>query len=168
MRPAIIAVALLAGAACTPPPASPPAAAPPTPPALPDGGVDYTDPTTTTTTTTEAPRPTTTRPSRSSAPAPPKPAENPPVVAGACGGWRDLIAEYFPPERVARACRIMLCESTGQEWAVGPQDPRDPPGFRPRGLFQIKGYVDRPARENVAHAAGMSSGGTNWSAWSCQ
>lgn len=57
----------------------------------------------------------------------------PPVVTavGDCGGWRDLIAVHFPPEEVAHACRVMLCESGGNPGVANEQ------GSSASGLWQF-------------------------------
>lgn len=41
----------------------------------------------------------------------------PAVSSGACGGWENLIASFWPADQVARACRVMLCESNGSPTA---------------------------------------------------
>ncbi len=53
--------------------------------------------------------------------APSVPVSRPAVVSrpvGACGGWQSLMAQFFPPEQVGNACRVMMCESGGSPTSV--------------------------------------------------
>jgi hypothetical protein len=85
--------------------------------------------------------------------------------------WDGLLQQYFGANWI-RAHKIMMCESGGRPGAIGPMDSH---GFQPIGLFQIKDFADRPSRaalmvgaSNIAYAAGMSLGGTVWTAWECK
>lgn len=44
-----------------------------------------------------------------------------PASSGSCGGWADTVAAHFPAEQVARACRVLLCESGGNFQAENPR-----------------------------------------------
>lgn len=86
-------------------------------------------PTTTTTTTTSSVPPTTAASDSRSEQAFERPvsyqAESP------CGGWRDLITAHFGAD-TPTACRVMMCESGGDPYAVN-----DDPRYYAAGLFQI-------------------------------
>lgn len=110
--------------------------------------------------------------------APQAPAASPPTTqaavrpAGACGGWEGLIAAHFPADQVARACRVMMCESQGNPTAQNPRSSAS-------GLFQFlsgtwTSVTGTPAPASayspdtqVAAAAALwrSSG---WSPWVCR
>ena len=95
-----------------------------------------------------------------------------PLTSWTVEQWRSLVALYFPPENVDAALRVMSCESVGNPWA-------DNPLSSASGLFQ---HLDNlwPPRAlaagwggasiwdpaaNVAVAAWLSKGGTDWSDW---
>lgn len=114
------------------------------------------------TTTTTSPPPSTTTTT------PPPPCTSLPVVGCInakasrsadtrtnCGDWLDLISSYDWP--VGTACRIMLCESSG--------DPNARNRSGATGLFQILGGPTDPA-ENVALAYSMWSD-RGWQPWVC-
>ena len=80
--------------------------------------------------------------------------------------WRPLVEAFFGANTDA-ALRVMACESGGNPNAVNPFSGAS-------GLFQFMGFWWRgvwdpfdPA-ENVARAAELSQGGTDWSAWTCK
>ena len=91
----------------------------------------------------------------------------PAVRSGSCGGWRDLIASYFPANQVGNACSVMLCESEGNPNAVSPTNDH--------GLFQInavhRGSFDWSRRYdpgvNAAFAASLWRQ-RGWGPWTCQ
>lgn len=85
--------------------------------------------------------------------------------------WRPLVAAYFPAANVGMALRVMGCESRG-----------DPDAYNPSGasgLFQhmAQYWPDRAAKAgwaganifdpeaNIAVAAWLSGGGSDWSHW---
>lgn len=116
------------------------------------------------TTTTTSPPPSTTTTT-----APPPPCTSLPVVGCIngkasrsadtrtnCGDWLDLVASYDWP--VGTACRIMLCESSG--------DPNARNRSGATGLFQILSGPTDPA-ENVALAYSMWSD-RGWQPWVCK
>lgn len=131
--------------------------------------ITTTSTTTSTTTTTTAPPPTTTT-TRPPAP-PPAPAR-----VGACAGWGDLVASYFPSE-ASIACAVLVCESQGNPNAVSPTNDH--------GLMQINAMWNDPDHADpVAQWIGARWGsrydpGTNlgmavkirnaygWDSWSC-
>ncbi len=85
--------------------------------------------------------------------------------------WDALLQQYFGDNWI-RARKIMMCESGGNQAAIGPIDSK---GYNPIGLFQIKDFAGRPSRvalmdgpTNIAYAASMSRGGSVWTAWQCQ
>lgn len=103
-----------------------------------------TDPPTTTTTappetTTTAPPPTTAATVTTAPPAPPTTDTAPPppapepsfqsAAADGCGGWGSVIEAHFPGDE-ATACRVMLCESEGDRYAVNGSSGAS-------GLFQV-------------------------------
>ncbi len=133
-------------------------------------------PPTTTTTTPPATTTTTTPPSTTTTTAPP------------AGGtrdveeWRDLVAQYFDPERVDEALAVIHCESRGDPTAVNPIS-------NASGLFQFVpntwGWASAEAgwaqasvfdpEANVATAAWLvqvsietNHPGGAWGHWSCQ
>jgi hypothetical protein len=80
--------------------------------------------------------------------------------------WRGLVEAHFGPNTDA-ALRVMACESGGSPNAVNPTSGAS-------GLFQFMSHWWRgqwdpfdPA-ENIARAAALSAGGTDWSHWSCK
>jgi hypothetical protein len=82
--------------------------------------------------------------------------------SGACGGWDDLVAEYFGAEKPF-ACSVLMCESHGDPNAIGPVQRDGSP--RPVGLMQIKGGSTDP-RANLALAARMRKA-RGWQPWTC-
>lgn len=76
-----------------------------------------------------------------------------------CGGWRYLIAQFFPPGEHSRACRILLCESGGNPNARNPRSTAT-------GLFQILGGTTDPVG-NVRHASEMWRA-RGWQPWVCR
>lgn len=86
--------------------------------------------------------------------------------------WRPLVALYFPPDAVDLALTVMSCESGGAEWADNPRSTAS-------GLFQHLASLWPPRAEkagwagasiwdpaaNVAVAAWLSQGGSDWSHW---
>lgn len=86
--------------------------------------------------------------------------------------WRPLVASYFAADRVDLALRVMGCESKGDPLA-------DNPSSSASGLYQHLAiyWADRSAKAgwagasiwdptaNVAVAAWLSGGGTDWSHW---
>jgi hypothetical protein len=86
--------------------------------------------------------------------------------------WRSLVAAHFPAEHVDAALSVMACESHGDTYAANPRSTA-------RGLFQFlrgwwSGAWGYPAFDpynpelNVAAAAWLSKGGTDWSHWVCK
>lgn len=76
--------------------------------------------------------------------------------------WRGLVASIFPGWAVDTALRIMDCESKGLQNATGRAGER--------GLFQIHPIHHDSTYDplgNVLAAYRISSGGADWSAWSC-
>lgn len=95
-----------------------------------------------------------------------------PERAGACGGWADLIAAYFPGQE-ATACRVMMCESGGDPYANNPSGAS--------GLFQVMpGWADEyqsvtglpyydgrfDPEANTKFAAWLQGSG-GWGHWVC-
>jgi len=86
--------------------------------------------------------------------------------------WRPLVAVYFGANTDA-ALRVMACESGGNESAKNPRSSAS-------GLFQFLASTwekvtgeDYPGNvfdgeSNIAAAAELSGGGSDWSQWSCQ
>lgn len=89
------------------------------------------------------------------APTAPKPAV---VPVGPCGGWRDLVARYFPADQVSYACRVLMRESGGSPSAVNPTPVRivRPNGrveyAHATGLMQILPDGSRDPEENMRQA----------------
>lgn len=88
--------------------------------------------------------------------------------------WRPLVADFFPAGRVDAALRVLACESGGDPAASNPFSGA-------AGLFQImpgwsSGRWGNPFAPfdpfdpptNVAFAAWLSKGGSDWSAWVCK
>jgi hypothetical protein len=96
----------------------------------------------------------------------------PGAFAPAVERWRALVAIYFPAENVDAALSVLSCESQGSEWA-------DNPYSTASGLFQHLGSLWPPRAEaagwggasiwdpaaNVAVAAWLSQGGSDWGDW---
>jgi hypothetical protein len=78
--------------------------------------------------------------------------------------WRPLVESIFPAFAVETAMRIMQCESSGNPNAVG--------AAGELGLFQImpRWHYDATTDPtgNVLAAYRISSGGSDWSAWTCR
>lgn len=83
-----------------------------------------------------------------------------PATAGdGCGGWRNLVGTYFHAGDVGRACRILMCESSG--------NPNARNGSH-NGLMQIAGGTFDP-EGNIRHAAQMAyTTRKGWSHWECK
>jgi len=93
------------------------------------------------------------------------------AAPGPCAGWEGTIAAHFPAEQVAKACRVMMCESGGNPNAANPRSTAS-------GLFQFlnstwESTTGTPAPASayggstqIAAAAKLwrSSG---WSPWVC-
>lgn len=92
--------------------------------------------------------------------------------------WRPLVAQFFRPENVEAALRVLGCESQGNPWA-------DNPSSTAAGLFQfLRSTWDRVAVPlgygsydsgavydpvaNVHAASVLSQGGSTWSQWACK
>jgi soluble lytic murein transglycosylase-like protein len=116
----------------------------------------------------------TTKPSTGPAGSPPLPGPvEPHAYTAGVEQWRSLVATYFPAEQVDRALRIMSCESAG--------DPNAYNRSGASGLFQhmARYWAERSAAAgwagadifdptaNVAVAAWLSKGGSDWSDWAC-
>lgn len=106
---------------------------------------------------------------------PPQPrTTNSPQVSSQLGveQWRGLVSVYFPPEAVDHALKVMACESGGNPWADNLRSTAS-------GLFQhlASYWADRSVKAgwagasiwdpeaNIAVAAWLSKGGTDWSDW---
>lgn len=101
-------------------------------------------------------------------PAPPAPA----VESGPVERWRPLVAEHFDAAFVDDALSVIDCESGGNPDAANPRSSA-------RGLFQhlASFWPERSAaagwggasifdpEANIAVAAWLSKGGTDWSHW---
>lgn len=86
--------------------------------------------------------------------------------------WRPLVATYFPADRVDAALAVLWCESRGDPWATNPSSGA-------AGLYQHlpRYWADRASKAgwagadiydptaNVAVAAWLSAGGSDWSHW---
>ena len=93
-----------------------------------------------TTTTTHYHPPTTQPPVvRAAAPAP----------SGNCGGWEGAITAHFPGEQVAKACRVMMCESGGNPRAQNSRSSAS-------GLFQFLNSTWESATGTPAPASAYS------------
>lgn len=87
-------------------------------------------------------------------------------------GWRPIVELYFQPRHVARALRVMRCESGGDAWAKNPTSTAS-------GLFQHLGSLWGPRAEragwgdadvfdphaNIAVAAWLVYEGGGWGHW---
>lgn len=83
--------------------------------------------------------------------------------AGDAEQWRGLVASVFPPATVDAALRVIQCESRGNPFATG--------SAGERGLFQVHPLHFDSTYDplgNVLAAYRISSGGADWSAWSCR
>lgn len=106
----------------------------------------------------------------------PAPAVPQPPPAGA-EQWRPLIAAYFPPEHIDAALRVLYCESRGNPQATHPSSGAAglfqamPQWFTGRGFTTPSPYgpFDPYNPEaNVAFAAWLSAGGSDWTPWVCR
>lgn len=87
--------------------------------------------------------------------------------------WRTLVGLYFPAENISAALTVMNCESRGDPNADNPRSTAS-------GLFQFlsstwavtpqgkAGLSVWDADANVAAAAWLSKGGTDWAHWVCK
>ena len=101
---------------------------------------------------------------------------------GSVEQWRPLVEQYFPPERVQEAMRVMACESGGNPNAKNPTSTAT-------GLFQFltgtwawssvsagwSGYSRLDPEANIAVAAWLvdrsvrtNHPGGAWGHWECQ
>jgi soluble lytic murein transglycosylase-like protein len=94
------------------------------------------------------------------------------VTSGPVERWRPLVEEYFRPEYVDRALRVMRCESGGNTHAKNRTSTAS-------GLFQaLKGWWSGNwgyppfdpynPEANIRFAAWLSRQGATWQAWSCK
>ena len=171
-----------------PPPATtvaPTTAPPPRRETAPAAATTTRPPARTATTTTAPPTTTTTAPPTTTTTAAPTTTT---TAAPAAGGdsevedWRPLVEQYFPPDRVEEALRVMWCESRGNPTVVN-----DVSGAA--GLFQFVpntwGWASAEAgwagasvfdpEANIASAAWLvqvsidtNHAGGAWGHWSCQ
>jgi len=78
--------------------------------------------------------------------------------------WRPLVASIFPAWAVDTVLRVMWCESRGNPNATG--------AAGEMGLMQIhpRWHADATydPEGNLRAAYRISSGGTDWSAWTCR
>ncbi len=89
--------------------------------------------------------------------APPAPRKPAAATSDGCGGWRDLVATFWPPSEVGNACRRLMCESGGRSGARN---------GRYIGLMQVGGGSTDPAA-NLAQAFAMWSK-RGWAPWTCR
>jgi hypothetical protein len=93
------------------------------------------------------------------------------AAPGPCAGWQDTIAAYFPADQVAKACRVMMCESGGNPHAENP-------GSSASGLFQFldstwESTTGTPAPASAyggatqVSAAAKLWSSSGWGPWSC-
>lgn len=95
----------------------------------------------------------------------------------ACGGWGDLIEEYFGSAQYAKACSVMQCESEGNPRAQNPVSTAsglyqflDTTWVAARGAVGADEYArakDAPAELQIAAAAAWQQR-TSWTQWVCQ
>lgn len=97
----------------------------------------------------------------------PEPTQLPSIPRQFNGGveqWRPLVASIFPAWAVDTVLSVMWCESRGDPNATG--------AAGERGLMQIhpRWHYDATydPEGNLRAAYRISSGGTDWSAWTCR
>lgn len=90
--------------------------------------------------------------------------EPPSNWTGGVEQWRPLVASIFPARAVDTVLAVMWCESRGDPNATG--------AIGERGLMQIapQWHPDSTydPEGNLRAAYRISSGGTDWSAWTCR
>jgi hypothetical protein len=85
------------------------------------------------------------------------------VTGAVAGGVYGLIQQIFPEWAWSKAYRVAMCESNGNAGATGSSGER--------GYFQIHPVHFDSTYDpvgNVRAAYRISSGGSDWSAWTCQ
>lgn len=102
---------------------------------------------------------------------------NAPRAGVSCGGWGDLIEEYFGAAQYDKACSVMMCESRGDAKAQNPVSTAsglyqflDTTWYSARGAVGGGEYaraMDAPAEMQIEAAAKWQQR-TNWGQWVCQ
>lgn len=86
------------------------------------------------------------------------------VIGGGVEQWRELVASVFPASAIDAVLRVMACESGGNPNVTG--------AAGEMGLMQIHPRWHSDATYdplgNLLAAYRISSGGTDWSAWTCK